>query len=50
MRKFATVSYNLYGNFTNYGSALQTYALRRAISELAPSEVEAIYWTTALTA
>lgn len=42
MRKFATVSYNLYGNFTNYGSALQTYALRRAISELAPSEVEAI--------
>ncbi|MCI5950127.1 MAG: polysaccharide pyruvyl transferase family protein [Parolsenella sp.] len=42
MKKFATVSYNLYGNFTNYGSALQTYALRRAISKLAPEEVEAI--------
>lgn len=40
--RFATVSYNLYGNFTNYGSALQTYALRRAISELAPGEVEAV--------
>lgn len=42
MKKFATVSYNLYGNFTNYGSALQTYALRRAISELAPEKIEAI--------
>lgn len=42
MKRFATVSYNLYGNFTNYGSALQTYALRRSISELAPGEVDAI--------
>lgn len=42
MKKFATVSYNLYGNFTNYGSALQTYALRRVISELAPAAVEAV--------
>ena len=42
MKRFATVSYNLYGNFTNYGSALQTYALRRALSELAPGKVEAI--------
>ena len=42
MKRFATVSYNLYGNFTNYGSALQTYALARAISELAPGEVEAV--------
>ena len=42
MKRFATVSYNLYGNFTNYGSALQTYALRRAISELDPGEVEAV--------
>lgn len=42
MKKFATVSYNLYGNFTNYGSALQTYALRRVISELAPEKIEAI--------
>lgn len=42
MKRFATVSYNLYGNFTNYGSALQTYALRRAISELAPGEIEAV--------
>lgn len=42
MKRFATVSYNLYGNFTNYGSALQTYALRRTVSELAPGKVEAV--------
>lgn len=42
MKRFATVSYNMHCNFTNYGSALQTYALQRAINEIAPSEVEAI--------
>lgn len=42
MKKYAIVSYNLYCNFTNYGSALQQYALHRAINELAPGKVEAI--------
>lgn len=42
MKKYAIVSYNLYCNFTNYGSALQQYALHRVINELAPEKVEAI--------
>lgn len=40
--KFAIVSYNMYCNFTNYGSALQQYALHRIINELAPERLEAI--------
>jgi hypothetical protein len=40
--KYAIVSYNLYCNFTNYGSALQQYALHRVINGLAPGKVEAI--------
>ena len=36
MKKIGIVSYNMYGNFTNYGSALQTYALHKAIDKLAP--------------
>ena len=42
MKKYAIVSYNMYCNFTNYGSALQQYALHRIINELAPGKVEAI--------
>lgn len=34
MRKIGTVSYNIYCNFTNYGSALQTWALHQAIKEI----------------
>jgi len=34
MKKIGIVSYNLYLNFTNYGSALQSYALFTAISDL----------------
>ena len=30
---FGTVSYNIYCNFTNYGSALQTWALNQAIKK-----------------
>lgn len=35
MRKIGTVSYNIYCNFTNYGSALQTWALHQAIKKIA---------------
>lgn len=34
MNSFATVSYNLHCNFTNYGSALQSWALGQAIAKL----------------
>ncbi len=32
-KKVGTVSYNIYCNFTNYGSALQTWALHQAIKK-----------------
>jgi len=32
--RIGTVSYNIYCNFTNYGSALQTWALHQAIKKL----------------
>lgn len=41
-KRVGIVSYNMYGNFTNYGSALQTYALHKAINRVAPEEVESI--------
>ena len=34
MSKVGTVSYNIYCNFTNYGSALQTWALHQAMKKL----------------
>ena len=34
MKRIGTVSYNIYCNFTNYGSALQTWALNQAINKL----------------
>ena len=34
MKKIGTISYNIYCNFTNYGSALQTWALHQAIKKL----------------
>lgn len=34
MKTFGTISYNIYCNFTNYGSALQTWALNQAINKL----------------
>lgn len=34
MKRFGIVSYNIYCNFTNYGSALQSWALHQAINRL----------------
>lgn len=34
MKKIGTISYNIYCNFTNYGSALQTWALHQAIKSI----------------
>lgn len=36
MKRIGIVSYNMYGNFTNYGSALQSYALHKTIDSIAP--------------
>lgn len=33
MERIGTISYNIYANFTNYGSALQTWALHQAIKK-----------------
>ena len=37
MKTFGIVSYNKYANFTNYGSALQSWALNTAINKLGES-------------
>lgn len=42
MKKVGIVSYNMYGNFTNYGSALQTYALHKAINRLDTQTLQSI--------
>lgn len=42
MRRLGIISYNIYCNFTNYGSALQTYALCKTIDSLNPGEVESV--------
>lgn len=34
MDRFGIISYNKYGNFTNYGSALQTWALSKVVDKL----------------
>lgn len=34
MKKIGIISYNIYGNFTNYGSALQSWALNRTLEKL----------------
>lgn len=39
MGRFGTISYNIYCNFTNYGSALQTWALHQAIKKLGHTPV-----------
>lgn len=33
MKKLGIISYNIYGNFTNYGSALQSWALSKAMEK-----------------
>lgn len=37
--RIGTISYNIYCNFTNYGSALQTWALHQAIKQLGGNPV-----------
>ena len=34
MKRIGIVSYNIYGNFTNYGSALQSWALYQTIKKI----------------
>ena len=41
-KRMGIVSYNLYGNFTNYGSALQQYALQHVVNNLPEGNVESI--------
>ena len=42
MKKVGIVSYNIYGNFTNYGSALQSWALSNAINKVGQNNFESI--------
>ncbi len=42
MKRVGIVSYNMYGNFTNYGSALQSYALHKAIDSISPGDIESV--------
>lgn len=42
MKKFGIVSYNIYCNFTNYGSALQSYTLHTAINCLDPQRYTSV--------
>ena len=42
MKRFGIVSYNIYCNFTNYGSALQSYALSQAINKTGVGKWESV--------
>ena len=42
MKKIAVVSYNIRCNFTNYGSALQSWALKESIKKLSNNNIEPI--------
>ena len=42
MKKFGIVSYNIYCNFTNYGSALQSWALHQAVNRLGEGRWESV--------
>ena len=42
MKRFGIISYNRYCNFTNYGSALQSWALYTTINKIGQGEWEAI--------
>ena len=42
MKHFAVVSYNIHCNFTNYGSALQSWAMCRAIEKIGAGEYKSI--------
>lgn len=42
MKRFGIVSYNIYCNFTNYGSALQSWALHYAINKIGKERWQAV--------
>lgn len=42
MKLFGIVSYNIYCNFTNYGSALQSWALQRTIDRLGAGQWKSV--------
>jgi len=42
MKKIGIVSYNIYCNFTNYGSALQTYGVYTALNKISKGRWEAV--------
>lgn len=42
MKRFGIVSYNIYCNFTNYGSALQSWALSHAIDRIGGGRWESV--------
>jgi hypothetical protein len=42
MKRFGQVSYNIYCNFTNYGSALQSWALQQIINRLGAGKWESV--------
>lgn len=42
MKRFGIVSYNIYCNFTNYGSALQSWALQQTIDRLGQGRWESV--------
>lgn len=42
MKKIGVISYNIHCNFTNYGSALQSYALHQAIKKIGDYEPKLI--------
>ena len=44
MKRFGIVSYNIYCNFTNYGSALQSYALSQAINKTGVGKWESVLY------
>ncbi|MCM1233434.1 MAG: polysaccharide pyruvyl transferase family protein [Ruminococcus flavefaciens] len=43
MKCFGQISYNMYCNFTNYGSALQSWALHQTINKLGKGKWKAIF-------
>lgn len=42
IKNVGTVSYNIYCNFTNYGSALQTWALHKTINAIGKNNFQAV--------
>ena len=51
MKKYGIVSYNIHGNFTNYGSVLQSFAMQKAIERYFHKYAEAVvldYWPKAI--